>query len=62
MENDEITMDTEEMILLDCYEKEFGEIPPVAFLDPELSKRLIKQALRSKTPFNEKDLDSMSDD
>lgn len=62
MKIDEITMDAEEIILLDRYEKEFREVPPVAFLDPGLSKRLIKQALRSKTPFSEKDLDSMLDD
>jgi hypothetical protein len=62
MKKDEITMDAEEMILLDRYQQEFKEAPPVAFLDPELSKRLIKQALRFKTPFSEKDLDPMSDD
>lgn len=62
MNNDELIMDADEIMLLDCYEKEFGITPPIAFLDPELSKKLMKQSLRSKMPFSEKDLDSMLDD
>ena len=54
----EITMDGEEMRLLVLYERTFGETPPVAHLDPETSKRLIKQALKSKSPVNEKDFAS----
>ena len=53
-----ITMDAEEMKLLDRYEKEFGETPPVAFLNPTTSKRLVRQALRAKRPFSENDLPS----
>ncbi|MFZ4537632.1 hypothetical protein [Propionivibrio sp.] len=55
--NDRMTIDGDEMMLLDRYEAEFKETPPVAFLDPALSKKLLKEALRSKTPFGEKELD-----
>jgi hypothetical protein len=50
-----VTMDGEELELLERYEAQFGETPPVAFLDPDTSKRMIKVALRKKQPFNEKD-------
>ena len=51
-----VTMDGEEWELLERYEVQFGETPPVAFLDPDTSKRMIKAALRKKRPFNENDL------
>jgi hypothetical protein len=56
-----VTMDGEEWELLERYEALFGETPPVAFLDPDTSKRMIKAALRKNRPFNEKDLDSKLD-
>ena len=59
--NDDTTIDEEELKLLNRYEAEFKETPPIAFLDPRVSKRLLKEALRSKIPFSEKDLDSLSD-
>jgi hypothetical protein len=43
-------------------EKAFGETPPVAFVDPKTSKRMMKQALTSKTPFNEEDLDPIMEE
>ncbi len=58
MDTDNITMDAEEMRLLDRYEKEFGETPPVAFMYPKTSKKIIRQALATKKPFSEKDLGS----
>jgi hypothetical protein len=56
-----VTMDGEERELLERYEAQFAETPPVAFLDPDTSKRMIKAALRKKRPFNEKDLESELD-
>ena len=41
-----VTMDGEEWELLERYEAHFGETPPVAFLHPNTSKRMIKAALR----------------
>jgi hypothetical protein len=35
-----VTMDGEEWELLERYEAQFGETPPVAFLDPKTSKRI----------------------
>jgi hypothetical protein len=56
-----VTMDSEERVLLERYEAQFGETPPVAFLDSRTSKRMIKRALRSKCPFNEKDVEAELD-
>jgi hypothetical protein len=56
-----VTMDGEERELLERYEAQFGETPPVAFFDPNTSKRMIKAALRKNRPFNEKDLESRLD-
>jgi hypothetical protein len=33
-----VTMDDQERVLLEKYEAQFGETPPVAFLDPIASK------------------------
>ncbi len=55
-----VTMDGEEVELLERYEARFGETPPVAFLDPKTSKRMLKAALRNNRPFNEKDLEEIS--
>lgn len=52
----EITITAEEMRLLDLHEKTFSETPPVAHLDPEASKSLVKQALKAKSPVSEKDI------
>ncbi len=60
--NDQVTMDAEEIRLLDRYEAEFKEVPPIAFCDPETSKRLLKEALNSKIPFNERALDTFQDE
>jgi hypothetical protein len=53
-----ITMDGEELVLLERYDARFGETPSVAFLDPITSKRMIKRALRNNCPFNEKDVEA----
>jgi hypothetical protein len=55
------TMDGEERVLLERYEAQFGETPPVAFLDPITSKRMIERALRNNCPFNEKDVEAELD-
>jgi hypothetical protein len=52
-----VTMDGNEAKLLDRYEAQFGETPPIAFLDPQTSKRLMRDAIRNNRPFNEKDLE-----
>jgi hypothetical protein len=54
-------MDGNEAKLLDRYEAQFGETPPIAFLDPQTSKRLMMDAIRNNRPFNEKDLESDPD-
>ncbi len=56
-----VTMDGEERVLLERYEAQFGETPPVAFLDPITSKRMIKRALRNNCPFSEKDVEAKLD-
>jgi len=56
--SEHITMDGDEADLLEEYEKKFGETPPIAFVDPETSKRMMKRALRDNRPFDEKDLES----
>jgi hypothetical protein len=56
-----VTMDGEELQLLERYEEQFGETPPIYFLTPETSKRMIIDALRRNCPFNEEDLESESD-
>ena len=53
-----VTMDGEELQLLERYEEQFGETPPIYFLAPETSKRMIIDALRRNRPFNEEDLES----
>lgn len=55
MENT-ITIDEEEMILIDRYEAMFKEVPFIAFLHPDESKRLLKKALKSKTPYKFEDI------
>jgi hypothetical protein len=52
-----VTMDGNEAKLLDRYEAQFGETPPIAFLDPQTSKRMMMDAIQNNRPFNEKDLD-----
>lgn len=54
-----VTMDGQELRLLERYEERFGETPPVYFLAPATSKRLIMAALRRNRPFNEKDLEEL---
>jgi len=56
-----VTMDRQELKLLERYETQFGETPPVGLLDPQRSKRMIMDAFRNNRPFNEKDLESKSD-
>jgi hypothetical protein len=52
-----VTMDGKEAKLLDRYEAQFGETPPIAFLDPQTSKRMMMDAIQNNSPFNEEDLD-----
>jgi hypothetical protein len=59
--HEHVTMDGTELRLLERYELQFGETPPVHFLTPKTSKRLLTDALRRNRPFNEKDLESESD-
>jgi hypothetical protein len=54
-----VTMDGKELQLLERYEERFGETPPVHFLAPETSKRMIIDALQRNRPFNEKDLEDL---
>ena len=54
-----ITMDGDEVRLLEKYEKQFGETPPIAFLDPKTSKRMMKKALLENLPFNESDIEDL---
>ena len=53
-----VTMDGNEAKLLDRYEAQFGETPPIAFLDPQTSKRMMMDAIQNNRPFNEEDLES----
>jgi hypothetical protein len=64
MIDEHITMDGEEIELLELYESQFGETPPVAFLDSETSKRMLLRAFQDNRPFNEKDVaqETKSDD
>jgi hypothetical protein len=55
--SEHITMDGEEVKLLEKYERKFGETPPIAFIDPETSKKMMRKALRDNLAFNEKDLE-----
>lgn len=55
---DRVTIDGEELALLEKYEQAFGEVPPVAFLDPQTSKKLMRIALKSKRPITDNDLKS----
>ena len=55
--SEHITMDGEEVKLLEKYEQKFGETPPIAFIDTETSKKMMRKALRDNLPFNEKELD-----
>jgi len=56
MSDQDITIDDEEMELIDKYEERFGCVPPVAFLDPPTSKKKIGESLRSNRPFCESDI------
>jgi hypothetical protein len=54
-----VTMDGQELRLLERYEAQFGETPPVYFLAPATSKRLIASALKRNRPFDEKDVEEL---
>jgi hypothetical protein len=41
--SEHITMDGEEVKLLEKYEQKFGETPPIAFVDPETSKKMMRK-------------------
>jgi hypothetical protein len=56
MNDQQVTMDGEEMELIEKYERKFGCVPPVAFLDPPTSKKMIRESLRSNRPFSESDV------
>ena len=56
MNDQQITVDGEEMELIEKYEGKFGCVPPVAFLDPPTSKKMIRESLRSNRPFSESDI------
>ena len=51
-----ITIDEEELDLIDLYEAEFKEVPFIAFLHPDVSKKLLRKALRSKEPIKYKEI------
>jgi len=54
-----VTMDGEELWLLEQYEERFGETPPAYFLAPAASKRLIRAALRRNRRFDEMDVEEL---
>ncbi len=56
MNDQHITMDGEEMELIEKYEERFGCVPPVAFLDPPTSKKMMRGSLGSNRPFSECDI------
>lgn len=56
MNDQHITMDGEEIELIEKYEEKFGCVPPVAFLDPPTSKKMIRESLGSNCPFSESDI------
>jgi hypothetical protein len=56
MNDKHITMDGEEIELIEKYEEKFGSVPPVAFLDPPTSKKMIRESLDSNRPFSESDI------
>ena len=56
MTDQHITMDGEECDLIERYEAVFGETPPVAFLDPETSMRMMLRAFQENRPFDEADV------
>ena len=55
MSDQRITMDNIEMKLIDKYEEKLGCVPPVAFLDPKTSKKMIRESLVSNRAFSEAD-------
>ena len=55
MTDQHLTMDDKEMKLIDKYEKKYGCVPPVAFLDPKTSKKIIRESLDSNNSFSEAD-------
>ena len=54
-----VMMDGQELWLLEQYEERFGETPPVYFLAPAASKRLIRAALKRNRRFDEKDVEEL---
>ena len=56
MSGQHITIDDEEMELIEKYEQKFACVPPVAFLDPPTSKKKIRASLRSNRLFCEGDI------
>jgi hypothetical protein len=56
-----VTMDGEELALLEKYERTFGEVPLIAFLHPQTSKKLMRIALKSNRPVTVDDLKSNFD-
>ena len=59
---DGTTMTEEEVVLMGEYLEVFNEAPPTAFLHPDLSIKLMKEALKTKTPVSEKDVAALPDD
>jgi len=56
MDDQHITMDGEECGMIERYEGAFGETPPVAFLDPDTSMRMMRRAFEENRPFDEADV------
>ncbi len=56
MNDEHITMDGEECDMMERYEAVFGETPPVAFLHPDVSKRMMLRAFQENRPFDEADV------
>ncbi len=56
MSDQHIMIDGKEVELIEQYEENFGCVPPVAFLDPPTSKKMIRKSLSSNRPFNESDI------
>ena len=60
--DDGTTMTEEEIDLMEKYMETFKETPPTAFIHPDLSIELMKNALMTNTPFSEKDIAALPDE
>lgn len=62
IDDDTSTMTDEEIDFMDKYIEKFKETPPIAFMHPNLSVKLMKKALETGIPFDEKYVAGLPDD